>query len=602
MKKLQRILLSSLCIPVFVHSYKFEPINSYFEKTIEDNKRVSISSLADPNAFPFIASLLILDNDEFKACSAAIIDKSWLLTPASCVNSKGSTLKPNNLRVGVANSNRGKQKYLKVQQIIVDPDYNNKSLYPDHNVALVQLSEALEFGNNTKRISIDNDDTKEFSSVIVAGWESTGSEKNSRASFDLSYKMTNLKSGDFCSQNSKEYTKMKYRTVCTGIEDDGSNSCYGDAGALMFSKAESGEYRLVGMASYGNNPRNSDKPICNLNEGAAYYTNLRSYLDFLEDKTGIKRKDLTRNEDSVDQLSGNKVNSNENLFQSLDNKAELVRGNSVYSSSNNPVVYVTVSTDKTVTVDTTSSVLVTVQSCSPTSLSTSSPTSSPTSSLPVLTSTSTRTFSVTSTSTNTVTVSIPGSTVTSSLITSSTTLVSQTLSGTTDLGTSIRSLSLESSNNVIKITSTRFNTVTQVVGKQTDSIRALNSEINEIKNSIVLIMNSLQPTSTATTTNDIDRFTNIVVINNQKDDSGTARTPGLASKTSLNSFEDIKPLLISRLLNPDTKVQIPQQAVGATVSMDRIDQIIAELRQAINTENKSIPKANLELIQLLQSL
>ena len=106
---------------------------------VEETSKILGGVQAAPGAWPWIAALLYgNDSNVFSAqfCSGVLIDKSWVLTAAHCV--QGMSAPAIQVAVGAYDLTRFTGSRTPVKSIRIHPQFSSTSLYND--IALVELS------------------------------------------------------------------------------------------------------------------------------------------------------------------------------------------------------------------------------------------------------------------------------------------------------------------------------------------------------------------------------------------------------------------------------------------------------------------------------
>ena len=106
---------------------------------VEETSKILGGVQAAPGAWPWIAALLYAnDSNVFSAqfCSGVLIDKSWVLTAAHCV--QGMSAQGIQVAVGAYDLTRFTGSRTPVRSIRIHPQFSSTSLYND--IALVELS------------------------------------------------------------------------------------------------------------------------------------------------------------------------------------------------------------------------------------------------------------------------------------------------------------------------------------------------------------------------------------------------------------------------------------------------------------------------------
>jgi hypothetical protein len=72
---------------------------------------------------------------------------------------------------------------------------------------------------------------------------------------------------------------IDHRVICAGLAEGGKDSCQGDSGGPLVTKAADGEYRQIGVVSFGRQ--------CALKDTPGVYSRVSAFGDWLQANTGI---------------------------------------------------------------------------------------------------------------------------------------------------------------------------------------------------------------------------------------------------------------------------------------------------------------------------
>jgi hypothetical protein len=72
---------------------------------------------------------------------------------------------------------------------------------------------------------------------------------------------------------------IDHRVICAGLAEGGKDSCQGDSGGPLVTKALDGEYRQIGVVSFGRQ--------CALKDTPGVYSRVSAFQDWLQTNTGI---------------------------------------------------------------------------------------------------------------------------------------------------------------------------------------------------------------------------------------------------------------------------------------------------------------------------
>ncbi|XP_026559466.1 ovochymase-1-like [Pseudonaja textilis] len=254
---------------------------------------------AVPYSWPWQASLQILDE---YICGGAVLTRTWIVTAAHCLKKEG---KYQDLwRVVVAThdikeQDQSSQKRL-VKQYIAHPDFNTSTL--DSDIALVELTEPLEFNHYVHPVCLPEQDEKiEPSRIcVITGWGNQYEgkhfpfhRKNILMSQNDSYpicqpwkyraqssKLHQLRVPILVSEECQKYFVnhpgvVNERMFCAGFPaEGGKDGCTGDSGGpLVCPTKDSSYYTLNGIISWGFG--------CGRKSYPGVYTNVAAFADWI---------------------------------------------------------------------------------------------------------------------------------------------------------------------------------------------------------------------------------------------------------------------------------------------------------------------------------
>ncbi|ETE72753.1 NADH-cytochrome b5 reductase 2, partial [Ophiophagus hannah] len=241
---------------------------------------------AVPYSWPWQASLQILDE---YICGGAVLTRTWIVTAAHCLKKEG---KYQDLwRVVVAThdlkeQDQSSQKRL-VKQYIAHPDFNTSTL--DSDIALVELTEPLEFNHYVHPVCLPEQDEKiEPSRIcVITGW---GNQYEDRAQ---SSKLHQLRVPILVSEECQKYFVnhpgvVNERMFCAGFPaEGGKDGCTGDSGGPLVCPAkDSSYYTLNGIISWGFG--------CGRKGYPGVYTNVAAFADWISQYIYGKNRTCTK--------------------------------------------------------------------------------------------------------------------------------------------------------------------------------------------------------------------------------------------------------------------------------------------------------------------
>lgn len=128
------------------------------------NGRIVGGSDAAPNQFPYIASLRWTRGNDLHFCGGSIIDQSWILTAAHCVEG----VLNDEVIVVVGSIFLSSGGYERRSDLIIShPEYDSESLIAD--VALIRVGQPFVFNDAVQPIYVATEHISE-ASALVSGW------------------------------------------------------------------------------------------------------------------------------------------------------------------------------------------------------------------------------------------------------------------------------------------------------------------------------------------------------------------------------------------------------------------------------------------------
>lgn len=203
-------------------------------------------------------------------CGAALINSSWAVTAAHCVD--GETPATLVVELGMHNilgSNPLRQTKT-LSQIIIHPLYNRNT--QDYDMALLQFTTPATINSAVAPISLAaSTDSALYAAgvnAVVSGWGTTSS--GGAVSSTLRKATVPIVANTTC--NTNYGGGITARMMCAGLPQGGVDSCQGDSGGPLFVN-DAGTPKLVGVVSWGEGCALAGKPGVYAN-----VQNLRSWI------------------------------------------------------------------------------------------------------------------------------------------------------------------------------------------------------------------------------------------------------------------------------------------------------------------------------------
>ena len=241
--------------------------------SIGDNapdERIVGGRFANITEFPWIAHLRIAKAGGAFICGATILNESWILTAAHCVDDAG--LRGVIVSAGAANRHAMPQQ-ISIDAAICHAQYDT-SIHPKfaHDLALLKLSRPLAINSTTvARVNLINGATE--AQLIFAGQQVTpaGWGKTEAGSTSVALKAVDL-----------NVTAVENPFVVAGRQrSETEGVCFGDSGGPLHYKSPTGQILQIGVSSHVRGVSNRDN--CNVPGYTSAFARVAPYASWMHD-------------------------------------------------------------------------------------------------------------------------------------------------------------------------------------------------------------------------------------------------------------------------------------------------------------------------------
>ncbi|XP_057689681.1 suppressor of tumorigenicity 14 protein homolog [Corythoichthys intestinalis] len=232
---------------------------------------------AELGEWPWQVSLHFLTSGH--VCGASIISEKWLLSASHCfVTHDAANHVASNWQTYSGMQDQFKHEDVQrrpVKRIISHPDYNQMTF--DYDIALLELSEPLEFSNTIQPICLPAPSHvfPAGMSCWVTGW---GALREGGQKAQLLQKASvKIINDSVC--NVVTEGQVTSRMLCSGFLSGGVDACQGDSGGPLVCFEESGKWFQSGIVSWGEGCARRNKP--------GVYTRVTKLREWIKKETGV---------------------------------------------------------------------------------------------------------------------------------------------------------------------------------------------------------------------------------------------------------------------------------------------------------------------------
>jgi len=202
---------------------------------------------AQANEFPWQVSIQNRMGSHY--CGGSIITDQWILTAAHCM--VGDTPAVVQVSAGdhIRNAQSNVRQILYPERIIIHAAYNSQTFAND--VALIKLNTRIQFNDNVRNICPPETQTYADNVCVCSGW-GTLSSGGACCPQTLQYVSMYVITNAAC-QASYRLERIGDDMICA-TDRKGSqerDSCQGDSGGPLSTKTSNGQFRSIGVVSWG---------------------------------------------------------------------------------------------------------------------------------------------------------------------------------------------------------------------------------------------------------------------------------------------------------------------------------------------------------------
>ncbi|XP_042879907.1 trypsin-1-like isoform X3 [Penaeus japonicus] len=222
------------------------------------------------NEYPWLVGLSSsLSTADVPFCGAALYNDEWIITAAHCAvlaTYKYEVL----LNMWDWKNNPTPIVKRSVKKVVVHPRYSGVTL--DNDIALMQLSEKVEFGNGIRPVCLPSSSADYAGQdATVAGWGTTASGGGQP---EVAMEVTvPVRTPEECQNAYGSF--ITENMFCAGLDAGGKDSCQGDSGGPLTVEGEDGRHYLAGVVSWGDG--------CAVPGKYGVYTDVSKYIDFIDE-------------------------------------------------------------------------------------------------------------------------------------------------------------------------------------------------------------------------------------------------------------------------------------------------------------------------------
>lgn len=220
-------------------------------------------------------------------CNATLIAPRWAITLAHCLTGSDGPSAQDDLRLLVGSTNLEEGEAVRVKRTVLqgadDKDSASRRSSNDSRLALLELEREvsprpIKIAHYTYRPK--SSDRHEIGDSVVAGWGQIAESRIASTRLNRQRSLTvRLVSRETCNGDTMYAGKVRDDEFCAQSAFEGVDACTGFSGAPLVVPAQSGDFNLLGLVSWGEGCARKDRPTV--------YIDVTRYLPWIEKTIGL---------------------------------------------------------------------------------------------------------------------------------------------------------------------------------------------------------------------------------------------------------------------------------------------------------------------------